>query len=228
MKKLKKDSKLEILERNKKNALIYRKDADTDKPYVFARGFDGYEWKNGTYFKSKEDAMKYWNTHKDITDAMKKFAVSTNGNEFIVSAKSYDEAIAQVKQTKVFKDSASPYQTINALIEDERSAVELYNVALENLKGKIPDISYQAIVAIRNDENKHIENLQAVINGNVTEKNLEDSMKDDLSDDIKKYQMWVDYDMKRYNKISEITMSALKKAGLKVVKDKYGDYEVIE
>lgn len=227
MKNIKRDSKLEILERNKKNALIYRKDADTNEPYVFARGFNGYEWKNGTYFKTLNEAKKYWNEHKDVTDSMKKFAVTVNNNKFIVSAKNYDQALEQVKQTKLFKDSASPYQTINALIEDERSAVELYNVALENLKDKIPNISYQAIVAIRDDENKHIENLQAVINGNVTEKNLEDSKKDDLGDDVKKYQMWVDYDMKRYGDVSEKTMNEIKKAGLTIVKDKYGDYEVI-
>lgn len=228
MKKLKKDSKLEILERNKKNALIYRKDADTDEPYVFARGFNGYEWDNGTYFKTLNEAKKYWNTHKDVTDSMKKFVVTTNDNKYIVHAKNYDEAILKVKKVNMLTDEATPLQTVNALLEDERAAVNVYNVALQNLKGKIPEISYQAIVAIRNDENRHIENLQAVINGNVTEKNLEDSVNDDLGDDIKKYQMWVDYDMKRYNKISEITMSALKKAGLKVVKDKYGDYEVIE
>lgn len=75
-------------------------------------------------------------------------------------------------------DEASPLQTVNALLEDERAAVDAYNVALENLKGKIPDESYAAIEAIRNDENRHIENLQAVVNGNVTEKNLEDSVKD--------------------------------------------------
>lgn len=72
-------------------------------------------------------------------------------------------------------DEASPLQTVNALLEDERAAVDAYNVALENLKGKIPEESYKAIEAIRNDENRHIENLQAVVNGNVTEKNLKDA-----------------------------------------------------
>lgn len=82
--------------------------------------------------------------------------------------------------TDSFRDAASPLQTVNALLEDERAAVDAYNVALENLKGKIPDESYEAIEAIRNDENRHIENLQAVVNGNVTEKNLEDAVKNNL------------------------------------------------
>lgn len=85
-----------------------------------------------------------------------------------------------VKVIDSLKDEASPLQTVNALLEDERAAVDAYNVALENLKGKIPDESYAAIEAIRNDENRHIENLQAVVNGNVTEKNLEDSVKDEI------------------------------------------------
>lgn len=84
------------------------------------------------------------------------------------------------------KDEASPLQTVNALLEDERAAVDAYNVALENLKGKIPDESYAAIEAIRNDENRHIENLQAVVNGNITEKNLEDSVKDANVEDLLK------------------------------------------
>ena len=109
---------------------------------------------------------------------MKKFIVDTGDKKYKVEANTYDEAISAVKII-LQKDEASPLQTVNALLEDERAAVDAYNVALENLKGKIPDESYAAIEAIRNDENRHIENLQAVVNGNVTEKNLEDSVKDE-------------------------------------------------
>lgn len=97
--------------------------------------------------------------------------------KYKVEANTYDEAVSAVKAIQL-KDEASPLQTVNALLEDERAAVDAYNVALENLKGKIPDESYAAIEAIRDDENRHIENLQAVVNGSVTEKNLEDSVKD--------------------------------------------------
>ena len=121
---------------------------------------------------------------------MRKFIVDTGDKKYKVEANTYDEAISAVKII-LQKDEASPLQTVNALLEDERAAVDAYNVALENLKGKIPDESYAAIEAIRNDENRHIENLQAVVNGNVTEKNLEDSVEDadvehaaDLADEI--------------------------------------------
>lgn len=45
--------------------------------------------------------------------------------------------------------------------------------------------------------------------------------------DLTEYQKWVDYDMKKYHKISKNTMDKIKSAGLSVVKDQYGDYEVI-
>lgn len=121
---------------------------------------------------------------------MKKFIVDTGDKKYKVEANTYDEAVSAVKAIQL-KDEASPLQTVNALLEDERAAVDAYNVALENLKGKIPDESYVAIEAIRNDENRHIENLQAVVNGNVTEKNLEDSVKDEaeyVSSNIKTMQ----------------------------------------
>lgn len=44
---------------------------------------------------------------------------------------------------------------------------------------------------------------------------------------VDKYQEWVDYDMKKYGKISGITKKKLAKAGFEVVKDDHGDYEVI-
>lgn len=110
---------------------------------------------------------------------MKKFIVDTGNKKYKVEANTYDEAISAVKII-LQKDEASPLQTVNALLEDEHAAVDAYNVALENLKGKIPDESYAAIEAIRNDENRHIENLQAVVNGNVTEKNLQDSKVKDV------------------------------------------------
>ena len=50
---------------------------------------------------------------------------------------------------------------------------------------------------------------------------------DDLNKDLTKYQKWVDYDMKRYGRISDNTQNYLKRAGLEVVKDNHGDYEVI-
>lgn len=48
-----------------------------------------------------------------------------------------------------------------------------------------------------------------------------------LGSDVDKFQEWVDYDMKRYGRISKQTEKEVKEAGLEIVKDKYGDYQVI-
>lgn len=48
-----------------------------------------------------------------------------------------------------------------------------------------------------------------------------------LGADITDFQRWVDYDMEHYKRISNKTMKAIKDAGLSVVKDQYGEYEVI-
>lgn len=56
---------------------------------------------------------------------------------------------------------------------------------------------------------------------------LDESAEDNLGSDLDKYQKWVDYDMKKYHKISNKTNNDIRKAGLQVVKDKYGAYQVI-
>jgi len=43
---------------------------------------------------------------------------------------------------------------------------------------------------------------------------------------IEDAQKWVDYDMKRYHKISDRTNRLVKKAGFQIIKDDHGDYEV--
>lgn len=73
------------------------------------------------------------------------------------------------------KDEANLATTIQALVNDEEAAVKAYEVAIKNLEGKIDGTQMQVLINIMKDERKHIENLYAVLNGQVTEKNLEDS-----------------------------------------------------
>lgn len=49
----------------------------------------------------------------------------------------------------------------------------------------------------------------------------------DLGTDVGEYQEWVDYDMDRYGRISVETRRKLRNAGLTLVRDQYGNYEVI-
>lgn len=73
------------------------------------------------------------------------------------------------------EDEASLATTINALVNDEKAAIDAYDVAIKNLEGKINEAEKQVLINIRDDERRHIENLYAILNGQVTEKNLEDS-----------------------------------------------------
>lgn len=49
----------------------------------------------------------------------------------------------------------------------------------------------------------------------------------EAGDEISEYQKWVDYDMKKYGKISKDTLDRVHDAGFSIVKDQYDDYEVI-
>lgn len=82
-----------------------------------------------------------------------------------------------VKDSKV-KDEAFDRQTIEALISDEQAAIDSYNVAIANLKGKLSDEAIKVLQAIRDDEQNHVANLNAILSNNITEKNLEDSVDD--------------------------------------------------
>ncbi len=70
------------------------------------------------------------------------------------------------------KDSASLSDTIKALIDDEAAAVSAYDIALKNLQ--LTTIQRQLLTNIRDDELNHIENLNALLADNITEKNLQD------------------------------------------------------
>lgn len=52
------------------------------------------------------------------------------------------------------------------------------------------------------------------------------TLSESLGDKLDDYQEWVDYDMKRFGKISAQTKREIEEAGLKIIKDKYGDWKV--
>lgn len=58
-------------------------------------------------------------------------------------------------------------------------------------------------------------------------KKVQKNLKESVGQDLSEYQKWVDYDMEKYGRISKDTFSKIKVAGLNVVRDQYGEYEVI-
>lgn len=77
------------------------------------------------------------------------------------------------------KDEASQLDVIQALVTDEQAAIAAYTNAIENLDGKVDPQYIEVLRNILKEENKHVENLQAIITGNVTKKNVEDSLSED-------------------------------------------------
>lgn len=77
------------------------------------------------------------------------------------------------------------------------------------------------------DKSEADENGEGAEEVKVEDEVVEESIEESVGESISEYQKWVDFDMEKYHKISDVTMNKLKKAGLSVVKDQYGEYEVI-
>lgn len=58
-------------------------------------------------------------------------------------------------------------------------------------------------------------------------KRVQRTLKESVGQDLSEYQKWVDYDMEKYGRVSKDTFSKIRAAGLNVVRDQYGEYEVI-
>ena len=109
-------------------------------------------------------------TAKSVINEDKETAKSDGKSTFFFES---GRKFSIVYDSKV-RDEASLATSINALVTDEKAAIDSYNVAINNLKGKIDDNAMQVLINIRDDERRHIENLYAILNNQVTEKNLED------------------------------------------------------
>lgn len=107
----------------------------------------------------------------DAGDKMPSGTIENDLASAIKTAKEY--ASARRRNSDATKDSVTVREVIESLVTEETSAIASYNVALETLRDHIPAEAYEAIKAIRDDEQRHVENLYAVLNGNVTPKNLE-------------------------------------------------------
>lgn len=132
----------------------------------------------------------------------------------------------EVKPVNESKDSSSNiFDRVLYILDDEgydvedegvrnfaESAAEYIQMTRDATDGR-----YSALQWYRDTKVNYPEELKAL-------KRLDEAF---VADDLARYQKWVDYDMKKYGKISDITNDKLTKAGLEVVKDDHGDYEVI-
>ena len=108
---------------------------------------------------------------------MKKYTIKDkSGTKKTIFAKDLAHALTFVDNE--VKDEANLPTTLQALVNDEEAAIKAYEVAIKNLEGKIDETQMQVLINIMKDERRHVENLYAILNGQVTEKNLEDSIHD--------------------------------------------------
>ncbi len=119
-----------------------------------------------------------------------------------------------------------------------------YIISLTNLT--TGEVLYQGEVAFDDDDDDDYEDYDESLKKNRNNKSLKENKKDvtfdldealgikkDLKEadkpaatSIEDAQKWVDYDMKKYGRISAKTNKLVKKAGFQIVKDDHGDYEV--
>ena len=121
----------------------------------------------------------------------------------------YNKDTGDVWDTSVSISPNEDYASLASYFEEEYDKMKEYEIEKD---GKIVG---------KWDEDEDEEELESL------NRRPRKSMKESVGQDVSEYQKWVDYDMKKYKKISKETMSKIKKAGLSVVKDQYGDYEVI-
>ena len=88
------------------------------------------------------------------------------------------------------------------------------------------DLVYNAVRSIR-DRDVAIDAGVEALKKWWDDNKLEECLKESVGSNLAKYQKWVDYDMKKYGKVSDKTKQDLDKANLTIVKDKYGAYQVV-
>lgn len=162
----------------------------------------------------------------EIDDTFDEINAFLQGGEFEkttrpgMKGRSRIKGIVDYRQVGVTRDG-----DIKVRVEDEKRAEEVEKAVLDK---------FGDVVEIKRKKDKYDNKLPIniiikIVGGEVID-DIDKKFKkknESIGSDVAEYQKWVDYDMKRYKKISEKTMSKIKKAGLSVVKDQYGDYEVI-
>ena len=154
------------------------------------------------YRRYDSNLFRYNTDSVNLADKARKFPDRS------VELKSYeDEEIEKLgKMSKALSSRKYNQKSID-------NAEDTYNKAVDQAK-KCYDSTIKYSTDAINSANKTINKLLR---------------KDEsLGDDLAKYQKWVDYDMKRYGRISDKTNNLIKRAGLTVIKDQYGDYEVTD
>lgn len=133
-----------------------------------------------------------------------------------------------------FENIPEKYYDVKSESEAIKKAKQLHKLIKENNFEELKDFIGVQVVEILNDGDEFKTEAIYQTNEEAEKEELNESgiavgkeSAEDLAQDLTRYQKWVDYDMKKYGRISDITKRALEKASLELVKDDHGDYEVI-
>ena len=171
---------------------------------------------------------------KEDTEAMGNFdkiMAAVDGKPVSASNKdsNYDKVMKKVKD---LNSTPLNYDKVKKAIDDKKSAPSNYDKIVKTLGESKKSVkrSTNLMESLNSGFSKLYGDFDDTKSlneacGKKTRKPLKEYK--DMGQDLDEYQKWVDYDMKKYHKISDNTMSKIKKAGLSVVKDQYGQYEVI-
>lgn len=101
----------------------------------------------------------------------------------------------------------------------------------EHEETEVEEVKEEPTEEIESEEEKVEDKIEEALesNSDKDQKTLDSLTESDkpAATAIEDAQKWVDFDMKRYGKISGRTNRLVKKAGFQIVKDDHGDYEVV-
>lgn len=214
---------------------------EEEKPETISEGCKG----------TKRKTFKEWKKLKEDTEETHsgKWVNRGDTGETHGTFKTKKEADAQRKAmfARGYKTEAKDLTTIKgtlgaalqnhkdelAQVTDRKSALEFIDKIADEVKSKAYLDKVKLIISKKPDS-KVLQYLYDTLLSSAGEKVISDSLSkekplkenDQAADVLAKYQKWVDYDMKRYGKVSDKTNKELKDAGFELVKDDHGDYEV--
>lgn len=149
----------------------------------------------------------------------------------------------KMDEAKVQVPLSSKPQSISSLLLKNKDKIDnaadlnsLFDAVSDALSSKRGDAKAKEIIAKLQGMKDHVKALTYIYNIILKGDNLgvqsrkgatsKNGKLHEAENEIDNYQKWVDFDMKRYGKISNRTQQMVKKAGYQILKDDHGDYEV--
>lgn len=161
----------------------------------------------------KKSLKENWKTDDIIKDLADRAYLIIKDKASIDSQDDIEEAVRDaIDDGLIYTDDIVALGEHYGVIEDSKVIEDMYDYLFEDV--------YDEVAKILGPKDESVKRIGS-------KEHSKKNFKESIGSDIAKYQKWVDYDMKKYGDISNITKTYLKRAGLDIVKDDHGEYEVI-